>query len=134
MSKYLKKLFGEKLFDLPIMDVGDKNGSTDYIDYIKPTDLSYPIMIGYDKFNRFFIALRYIQNENIRVVSFFQRYSDNKTYFAQGGKLFKKFDIIGININSENLNEYQKSLITIFKKSINGEKKINYENENITII
>lgn len=34
-------------------------GDTDYLDRIQSNDLSYPIMIGIDKYNRYFISVKY---------------------------------------------------------------------------
>ena len=33
------------------MDIGDRNGHTDYLDFITFNELTVPIMKGYDQFN-----------------------------------------------------------------------------------
>jgi hypothetical protein len=41
---------------LPGIGFTRKTGSTDYIDFLQPADLSAPIMKGIDRFGRRFIA------------------------------------------------------------------------------
>jgi hypothetical protein len=67
--------------DYPILDIGNKNGYTDYLDFIKFNDLTAPIMKGYDQFNRAFFVLRAIitksDGSTLKTMeTFFQRYSD----------------------------------------------------------
>lgn len=67
----------------PILDVGEKEGSTGYIDYINFNDLSAPIMKGYDKYNRPFFVIRALLTNSDgstfkTIETFFQRYSDHK--------------------------------------------------------
>ena len=71
----------DKLFEIPVLKWDFKfAGSTDYIDGIKPNDLSSSIMKGIDCFARSFICFR-IMNTNDNTVSVqtvFQRYSTHK--------------------------------------------------------
>ena len=66
-----------------ILDVGNKKGLTNYIDFIKEKELTHNLMKGVDIFNRKFITLKVgILNINtnklIRLNQvFFQRYSDD---------------------------------------------------------
>jgi hypothetical protein len=64
----------------PVLDLGDRMGPTGYIDFLKPTDLSAPVMKGVDKFQRPFIALklRDKDTEETEVLTLFQRYTDGQ--------------------------------------------------------
>ena len=53
MQSILKK-------DLPILDIGDRVGSTGYIDIIKNNEIIYPVMKGKDYINRPFIVIKCI--------------------------------------------------------------------------
>ena len=56
-------------------------GFTDYIDNITASDVNEPIMIGKDPWNRSFITIRYIVFPNTKVITLFQRFSnDIKTW------------------------------------------------------
>ena len=81
----------EMLSALPVLHVGDKNGSTGYIDYITCNDMTHSIMKGVDKFKRPFIAFRVQctpidddEKQYNQVGTFFQRYSDNVEDWAYG--------------------------------------------------
>ena len=70
-------------FNCNILDIGNKIGSTSYIDFIKQTDLEKNnIMKGNDCFGRKFIVFKatYIFKDNTikkTFSTFFQRYTDN---------------------------------------------------------
>ena len=53
MQSILKK-------DLPILDIGDRVGSTGYIDIIKNNEIIYPVMKGKYYINRPFIVIKCI--------------------------------------------------------------------------
>ena len=72
-------------------------GHTGYIDGIKFTDLSAPIMVGYDNHNRWFITIKYkcIENwqfdgeiiqkcDKIHCLTIFRRYIDGKSWYQCG--------------------------------------------------
>ena len=44
----------------PILDLGNRVGWTQYIDFITWDEVNYPIMKGRDKFNRYFIVIKMI--------------------------------------------------------------------------
>ena len=50
-------------------------GSTGYLDELRPNQVQYPIMIGVDDFMRPFITFKLKYNNNIHVETLFQRYS-----------------------------------------------------------
>ena len=67
---------------VPILDIGDRIGMTGYIDFIRPSEVSFPIMKGIDNSNRPFVTLKanvYFDDGSIvkTFSTFFQRYSDN---------------------------------------------------------
>ena len=63
------------------LDTGNRNGSTDYIDYLDWDEVKYPIMCGIDKFNRPFFVLKFIINDDVNskyMQTYFQRYTNDK--------------------------------------------------------
>lgn len=66
------------LDNIPILDIGNRQGSTDYIDFIRDHELTSPIMRGVDIFKRRFIILRMFINGKKFTQTFFQRYSNNE--------------------------------------------------------
>ena len=80
--------------DLPILDIGLKEGITGYLDFIKVEDLNEnPIMKKIDKYGRKFLSLcldtlTLDENENKEkskiVITIFERYSDNNNVIATG--------------------------------------------------
>jgi hypothetical protein len=81
--------FGEDLLlTLPILDIGQKMGFTDYLDFIKATDMTHPIMKGVDAYSRPFLAIKFnVKKKGIisqAVGTFFQRYTDDTKNWAYG--------------------------------------------------
>lgn len=68
--------------DCPVLDIGDRRGDTDYIDFIHVNELSHPITKGIDCLNRKFFCLQFtITHEGhskTQYQTFFQRYTSNK--------------------------------------------------------
>ena len=62
----------------PILDLGNRQGTTEYIDYIEWGEVISPVMTGVDKFNRKFIVVKATIDgvETPLMQTFFQRYSD----------------------------------------------------------
>lgn len=53
--KYLVDIFNKyniSIDELPILDLGDRGGHTDYIDFVMPEEMTSPIMKFTDKFRR----------------------------------------------------------------------------------
>lgn len=97
----LRQAFKDTPFDideLPILDLGQKNGATGYIDFIQASDLSHSVMRGIDMNNRPFVSIKFhvrpnpnssdINVQNTKhyeaVGTFFQRYADNAELWAYG--------------------------------------------------
>lgn len=104
----------KKAFELPVLDLKEKSGSTGYIDFIESNEMSAPIMRGIDCYGRPFVTFRYkllsqkqydelksdsdlmsdIDGDNadnkdnvdgLYVETFFQRYSSNLKKWTTGG-------------------------------------------------
>jgi len=74
---------------MPTLDIGNRVGNSDYIDFIKKSELIHPAMAGVDKFKRpFFVLSAIIDNEDpshehIELSQvFFQRYTDDLSTWA----------------------------------------------------
>ena len=67
------------LSKLTLLNLGDKRGNTDYIDFVSVEDVSAPIMYGIDICKRPFVTLRVINRETgkMSVHTIFQRYTDS---------------------------------------------------------
>lgn len=60
------------------LDLGDRIGSTEYIDFIHLDEVTESVMWGYDRFNRKFFVLKMKIEDTIILQTFFQRYSGDK--------------------------------------------------------
>ncbi|MBA3602432.1 MAG: hypothetical protein H0W50_02045 [Parachlamydiaceae bacterium] len=92
----IKNLFGgRRNFEkLPILDIGNRTGSTGYIDFIKDKEMSAPIMRGKDCHGREFFSIRARSNVVIKLEylnsgcqTFFKRYTDMASW-TDGGFRF----------------------------------------------
>lgn len=63
--------------NLPKLDIGLREGSTDYIDFLEWSEINYPAMYGIDCYNRPFFVLKFRIDNEFFMQTFFQRYSDN---------------------------------------------------------
>lgn len=82
-NQYVKNL------DCPILDIGQRQGNTYYIDFIKFEEVTSPIMKGIDKFSRPFIVIKVngklTDGSNIQLFqTFFQRYTDENLWMGCG--------------------------------------------------
>ena len=79
---------------VPKLDIGGQEGMTGYIDFIKLTDMDYPIMKGIDKYKRLFLVVKYkdYKTDKQYFTTFFQRYSDNDNDFRGCGHYGKNFN------------------------------------------
>ena len=63
---------------IPKLDIGNKVGFTDYIDFLRESDVPYPVMRGIDTYNRPFFVIKFIIDNNYTLMqTFFQRYTNN---------------------------------------------------------
>lgn len=68
--------------DYPVLDIGNKNGHTGYLDFISTEEISAPVTKGKDQHGRLFFVVRakvgLSNGKTLNVFeTFFQRYSDN---------------------------------------------------------
>jgi hypothetical protein len=74
-----------KMILIPTLQWKDKFlGFTDYIDNIIASDVNAPIMFGKDPWNRSFITIRYIVFPNTKVITLFQRFSNDIKTWTHG--------------------------------------------------
>jgi hypothetical protein len=95
----------------PKLNIGNRQGATDYIDFIKLDEVTSPIMWGKDKFNRYFIVLKLFIDNKIILQTFFQRYSDNIVSWRACGHATKLLFDSTTKIHEENF----KLLISLIK-------------------
>lgn len=74
---------------IPRLDLCGRMGYTEYLDFIRPTDLAYPIMHGIDGYGRFFIAMTTQDSSDSQgkgtVLVVFQRYTGNERVWVNCG-------------------------------------------------
>lgn len=105
------------LLDTPFLEWKDEFlGLSDYIEYIRPCHVNSPVMMGVDKYDRAFLAIRTQSEHKIYVDTIFQLYSNDHyswthgfngttTWLCSYRKLWYKNDII--NRNLEHLLKYK---------------------------
>lgn len=85
----------------PRLDVGQRTGNTDHIDYITEEEVTSSIMRGIDRHDRRFIVLKLVVGGNFVIQTIFQRFTDNYFYWRGCGDgspnalLFCSIDNIG---------------------------------------
>jgi hypothetical protein len=77
------------LYKLPTLNLEDRIGITDYIDFINWDEVIYPAMSGIDYYNRSFVVIKFIiinkEKEPEKLMqTFFQRYSYNNSWMGCG--------------------------------------------------
>lgn len=108
--KEIASLFGgeEGFQKLPILDIGEREGGTGYIDFIDPSEMTAPIMRGVDKYNREFFVIRAKNNTTGEhsCTCYFERAGDQPGTWAtglkSGFKLFS-FDEFTLDLRGQHL-------------------------------
>lgn len=78
-----------ELKDIPVLDLGNRGGSTDYIDFVSPREMTAPLMQGVDKFNRRFMSFHIATKDGANgVITAFQRYTDSAGTWCIGGDVY----------------------------------------------
>ena len=101
------------MLDVHVLDIGSREGFTDYIDFIREDELTHPIMKGCDKYGRYFVVVKFIvsvetknKKKEIRkfVQTFFQRYTGSRCWM--GARVFNCHEIISTvgGINEKQIN------------------------------
>lgn len=79
---------GRKNFEkLPVLDIGTRVGRTGYIDFIKPHEMTAPIMRGKDRYGREFVSFKIADQQDktrVFVQTFFHRSSGNSNWTYGG--------------------------------------------------
>lgn len=104
---------------IPNLDIGRREGSTGYIDFLKWDEVTEPVMKGMDLYGRRFVVVKMnIENEDINFMeTYFQRYSDLLTKWMSCGHATRKFiNTIGTGLDSDQ--------IDLLKRVINKEEVI----------
>jgi hypothetical protein len=95
----IKELIG----NVPRLNIRDRKGVTGYIDFINNSDMTNPIMIGYDYVGRQFISFKLaVYDKDMQYLTdvtgtIFERYSDSSNNLAYGTSYI---------INPDNMSEY----------------------------
>lgn len=79
----MENLYDEVCEKYPRLDLGQRVGRTEYIDFILPDELTAPVMRGVDCLQRKFICIRIILSNGRKVATtFFQRHANNSDYWV----------------------------------------------------
>jgi hypothetical protein len=81
------------------INIGERRGITDYIDFLKKDDfINYNVIYGEDSAKRFFISVLYnntntvtdenIKNQDHNIMTIFQRYTNEPYFFVSCGNTF----------------------------------------------
>ena len=87
MGDKLTNLSLEDLYtklDVPNLDIGNRHGVTDYIDFIRIDEVTHSVMKGIDKYCRKFIVIKFIVDGEHIMQTFFQRYNTGKLWMGCG--------------------------------------------------
>jgi hypothetical protein len=125
------------------INIGDTYGMTGYIDFISLNHFinendKTNIVYGYDNSNRFFISLLYkdILNDKNKIVTFFQRYTNEHRYFVscQNTFIIDNSCVTHLFTNSDfiTLSEIYKILFTLInygvaKNQVDSDELYTYE-------
>jgi len=110
-DKILNLFGGKKRCEtLPILDISHIEMRGDYIDMIRPDDMSCPIMRGVDKYNRIFFTIRFrdVSNNKYHCQTLFQhfRYSTNCCNWITGTSSLDLISFSGYLIDNCVVNKY----------------------------
>ena len=85
-----------RISSIPVLDIGTRQGSTGYIDFIKPDVMASRIMKGIDVFGRAFVCMRFIQSERSSVLTLFQRYRSGSLFWVTNNTTLRGFEGVTI--------------------------------------
>lgn len=75
-------MFGIIEKNIPILEIGNKIGITDYIDFIHSDEVTHHVMRGMDCWRRHFIVIQFFVNGDKSVQTFFQRYTNDENLWV----------------------------------------------------
>ena len=89
-----------------VLNLGGREGSTGYIDFIEKSEVPHKVMVGVDKFGREFIVLKCIVtrrngNKINCFQTFFRRYVSDKELWASGSSWYDTLLMTVGGINSD---------------------------------
>ena len=70
--------------NVPRLDIINRFGATQYIDFIKWDEVTSPIMKGTDYFGRYFVVIKFFINDMKIMQTFFQRYTNGNGWMGCG--------------------------------------------------
>ena len=95
-----------------VLDLKEKMGPTDYLDFIEEDEVSDSVMVGIDKYDREFIVIKFVVTKKDGTTidcfqTFFRRYTDknNHGWMGAGHYGLQLFDTSGF------MNQYQIKVI-----------------------
>ena len=80
------RIFGDinNLAKYPYLPYQYKFCGIDYIDNIRIEDVTDNIMFGCDNVNRYYISFKYLENDKLKVLTIFERFSSNPYIWTNG--------------------------------------------------
>ena len=92
------------------LSIGNRVGSTEYIDFIKWEEVTDPVMKGVDCFGRSFLVVKFLINDSEPIMqTFFQRYSHYNSNWMGCGHATKL--LFGVNIVSTIQSQFIEKII-----------------------
>ena len=90
---------------IPKLDIGERVGTTDYIDFITWKEVTSPVMWGIDIFSRPFFIIKCIVNGKHNLMqTFFQRYTQGSKWQGCGHATPYFLDTCGGGVNLDQIN------------------------------
>ena len=87
----------------PVLDIGERQGVTGYIDFISWKEVKHPIMIGRDTNGRRFIVIKMILNNQKIMQTYFQRYTNSENLWMGCGCYTRNLFYTSGGINAEQI-------------------------------
>ena len=118
---------------IPDYDVGNRNGHTDYIDYLKWNEITEPVMKGIDIFGRHFVVVKMKIDNKLFMETYFQRYTNDSRWMSCGHATSRFLNTGGTGLD-ENQIQLLKSIIQGESIEIKNEHRTNYPYYNGKIV
>ncbi len=90
---------------IPKLDIGERVGATDYIDFIRWKEVTSPVMWGIDRFSRTFFVVKCIVNGKHKLMqTFFQRYTQGSQWQGCGHATTTFLETCGVGLSLDQIN------------------------------
>ena len=119
--------------NIPNYDVGNRNGQTDYIDYLKWEEITEPVMKGIDIFGRHFVVVKMKIDNKLFMETYFQRYTNDSRWMSCGHATSRFLNTGGTGLD-ENQIQLLKSIIQGESIEIKNEHRTDYPYYNGKIV